>query len=181
LADEDRKGSSTPTEKSPTIAIAICGKSFQALGAVCSSFGSVLIHRQLREQQAESVLRQYLVSILTRAFDQYGNNHLLQSRFHCPLPIPAYITSALPPITSREFLIGALAVLVSIYWYCVVTLFAQERWKHRYLPWLCGIGLPSLLIGALLVQNATSLFLEVFVGILDVSIAGCLVADFFTC
>jgi hypothetical protein len=94
------------------------------------------------------------------------------------LQVPFLLRNFLHSIFSRESLIAILTLLVLVYWYCVVGLFAQGPWKDRYLPGVCIIGLASLVLGALFVRDPACLFLEVLSGILNICTISCLIIDY---
>lgn len=102
-------------------------------------------------------------------------NVLLQTSLLIRIP-----SNSQTPTLSCEYLLCTFIVLVPIYCFCIVRLFAEREWRASHLPRVLIMALPTLLMGALLTRDLNTVFLEIFPGILNIGIIGALAVDIIT-
>jgi hypothetical protein len=96
---------------------------------------------------------------------------------HIILQVLPSLAPSLPPIHTRIIVLGAEVILLALQCHCTIKLFTIPRWRERYLPWVCGLAVNLLILGASIAEELGTLFLEIFANIIAALIVGCLIAD----
>ncbi|KAF4626724.1 hypothetical protein G7Y89_g11433 [Cudoniella acicularis] len=146
-------------QNTPRRNTAIKGKFVRAFIAICSGITTVVVQRQLRGQPLPNFCLAYFSAI----------------------PIFLKPSESLPSLiqlsTSTEALFTAQTILLSTYFYCVVALFIQPRWRKNYITKAGGTAAVVMLMVATMTTNSEMMLFEALMLMGCVIIVACLIAD----